>query len=260
MKAEAWSALGTWATVIVAATAAYLALRQVYEAKATRESARQPHVVAFLDMNPKNWQWFDLVIKNFGPTTAYNIEVKLRDLKVVPYKTTQGVDISELYIPKTIATLVPDQEWRTIWDSAIDREEYKPKLVAQYTGHLEYSENMDPNAKRHKSPISLDTDMFRNSMRFSDEQRSNPVAEVLSQIATTLTQYQNENDGIWVYPKSPEEQRQHLEEEARRRREALERQREMVDRALNKRTTLKLGPDDGTPSDQTIDDHHLQRR
>ncbi|CDO89536.1 hypothetical protein [Mycobacterium triplex] len=245
MRAEAWASWAAWATVIVAAVAAYLALRQVYEAKATRESAKQPHVIAFLDMNQKNWQWFDLVIKNFGPTTAYNIKVKLPSLKVVPYTTNQGVDVSELYVPTDITTLAPGQEWRTIWDSAIDREEHKPELVSQYVGRLEYSERVDSNSKRHTVQISLDTKMFRNSMRFSDEQPSNPIVGILSQIAATLSQYQNEHEGIWVYPLSADEQRRHLQEQEATRREKQQELNDLVDRALGKRTKLKFGPDDG---------------
>ncbi|WP_131813371.1 hypothetical protein [Mycobacterium kubicae] len=238
MRAETYGTFAAWATFAVAFTAACFAYKQLNESKQTRESARQPHVAAFLDMNAKNWQWFDLVIKNFGPTTAYNITVKLPPLKVVPYTTNQGVAVAELYVPDTIAMLVPGQEWRTIWDSAIDREELKEKLPSFYVGSLEYTENMDTKAKRLIRPISLNTETFRNTMRFSDEQPNNPVVGILSQIATTLSQYQNEHEGIWVYPLDSQTQRMHLAEQAEVRREKLKRTQELVDRVLHKRTKL----------------------
>jgi hypothetical protein len=107
MKADAWTALGTWGLVLVGAVAAFFALRQVYEAKRTRERANEPHVAAYLDLNPTNWQWFDLVIKNFGPTTAYNVKIVLPRLKVVPYETGKGVHITDVHIPAVISMLVP---------------------------------------------------------------------------------------------------------------------------------------------------------
>jgi hypothetical protein len=68
VRADAWAALGTWATVLAAAVAAFFALRQVREARLTRERQTQPNVVAFTRPNAKVWQFLDLVVANYGLT------------------------------------------------------------------------------------------------------------------------------------------------------------------------------------------------
>lgn len=86
-----------------------------------------------------------------------------------------------LAAPDSIAVLAPGQEWRTLWDSAVAREEYEfhrrmnPQLDIHelrntFVGHIEYDDKMisDRTTRHLKNPISLDTSMFRNTERFSE--------------------------------------------------------------------------------------------
>lgn len=241
MRAEAWASWAAWATALVAGIAAYLALRQVFESKRTREKANEPHVAAYLDLNSTNWNWFDLVIKNFGPTTAYNVKIILPPLKVVPYVTGSGVEVTEVHIPDSISMLVPGQEWRTVWDCAIDREERKEELQLPtvYAGRIEYDEAAAPKALRHERNVILDTEMFRNSLRFGDENPQIPLVAAIEKIASTLSQYQHQSTGIWVYPEHPDEQRAYLQVQRAYRRERPKTTRDQADGPRG-RTRIKV--------------------
>lgn len=63
MHADAVAAWAQWATAGIAGGAAWFARGQVIEARRTRERVAQPDVVVYLDPNPTQWQWFDLVIR-----------------------------------------------------------------------------------------------------------------------------------------------------------------------------------------------------
>jgi hypothetical protein len=119
MHAGAVAAWAQWATAGIGGGALWFARGQVIEAKTTRERVAQPNVVVYIDLNPKHWQWFDLVVKNFGQTPAYNIRIALPRLDVKPYFDAGRELIEYIYPPEDIAVLAPGQEWRSIWDSAV---------------------------------------------------------------------------------------------------------------------------------------------
>ncbi|WP_261876424.1 hypothetical protein [Mycobacterium marinum] len=199
MHAGVWAALAQWATVGVATVAAKIALSQVNVARATRERVAQPDVVAYIEQNAHNWHYMDFVIKNFGQTTAYNIRLSLPPLAVVPYyNQVTGEHVTSLYVPETIAVLAPGQEWRTVWDSAIERNEYKHELQSQFPGHIYFDDKMLRPKQSYSNPVSLDTDMFINTIRITTEKAQNPE-KALYEIADILKGYKKRHEGIWVY-------------------------------------------------------------
>jgi len=56
----------------------------VREARETRERVAQPDVVVYVDHHAVR-RYLDLVIRNFGQTTAYNVRLTLPDLQMAPY-------------------------------------------------------------------------------------------------------------------------------------------------------------------------------
>lgn len=201
MRADAWSALGTWATAAIAAVAAWFALRQVEEARKTRERVAQPEVIVFIDHNPKNWQYLDLVVKNFGQTTAYNIQLTLPPLDVGRRDRVTGNPTSTLYVPEHIAVLAPGQEWRTVWDSAVRREERKAELRTNFVGEVTFDSEMlsSSTQKHYNNPIALDTKMFRSILRINETEPAKLVADQIAGVADALTSFHDDESGVWVY-------------------------------------------------------------
>lgn len=215
MHADAVAAWAQWATAAIAGIAGWFARGQVLEARKTRERVAAPNVVTFIDHNPKNWQWFDLVVKNFGQTPAYNIRVKLPKLPIPPYlDRNTGENVVHLYIPDTIAVLAPGQEWRTLWDSAVRREEHGSELPSQFVGSVEFYELMNSDKPLHRNPISLDTNMFRNMLRFAEDDTPQAIADNIAAVASTLASYNNIHDGIWVYTVPGDEERRYRDEQS----------------------------------------------
>jgi hypothetical protein len=163
---EGWSALGTWTIAGIAAVATFFALRQARKARITREKQAQPNVVAYAALNPEFSQYLDFVVTNYGRTPAYHVKLKFPVLTVTPYENlVTGERITELYIPDEIAVLAPGQEWRTLWDSAIEREQHRNKndgrdvLGSRFEGTVKFK---DSGGNNYTNRAILDWNSFRN--------------------------------------------------------------------------------------------------
>jgi hypothetical protein len=166
VSAEGWSASGTWAIASVAAVASFFALRQVREARITREKRAQPNVVVHAALNPEVSQYFDFVVKNYGQTPAYHVKLKFPVLTVTPYESlVTGEHTTELHIPDELAVLAPGQEWRTLWDSAIEREQHRNDndgrdvLGSRFEGTVKFR---DSGGDRYTNRAILDWNSFHN--------------------------------------------------------------------------------------------------
>jgi hypothetical protein len=210
MHADTAAAWAQWVTAAIAGGAAWFAWGQVREARRTRERVAAPDVVAYIDPNPKNWQWFDFVVRNFGQTPAYNVRVDLPPLPIRPYLDPQTAkQITHLAIPTTIAVLAPGQEWRTLWDTLIDREQGEQ---ANFVGSVEFDETIISHKHPHRNPISLDTNMFLNTMRFAEDNTPKTIADNIEAVASVLQSYKTIHYGVWVYTVPGDQERQYRDE------------------------------------------------
>jgi hypothetical protein len=165
---EGWSALGTWTIAGIAAVVAFFVLREVREGRVTREKQAQPNVVAYAALNPEVSQYLDFVVTNYGQTPAYHVKLKFPVLTVTPYENlVTGEHTTELYIPDEIAVLAPGQEWRTLWDSAIEREQHRNKndgrdvLGSRFEGTVTFQ---DSGGNSYTNRAILDWNSFRNTL------------------------------------------------------------------------------------------------
>jgi hypothetical protein len=230
VSTDFWIALTAIAqalTVGVAGWALIYARGQVKEARETRERVAQPDVVVYVDHNQNDWQYIDLVIKNFGQTPAYNVRLTLPPLKRVPFENAMtGEEITEVWVPTSIAVLAPGQEWRTMWDDGEDIAEYEGELTSKFVGSVEFDDKMNADKPSFTNPISLDTRMFWNSMRVGTE-KSRSAEKALYEISGTLKSYKKQHDGIWVSTVPGEEERQYyanLSAHLKERHDAIDRQ------------------------------------
>jgi hypothetical protein len=131
----------------------------------------------------------EVVIKNFGTTPAYDI-VPIVDppLESSP-NLVSDEGIYTVPIPTSIAILAPGQEWRTFWDSAVERRELEHQIesevIASFQGgpptgadlaplvaermpkskHNVKVQYWDSQKKMHVTLGFLDFDMLKGSMR-----------------------------------------------------------------------------------------------
>lgn len=145
-KAETWSAIAAWLTLLVALGAALVTVHQVVEGRRQRaeddaaahdrlrqqakqawdlhgsqleaqrelaEQAAQPYVVVFAEAKVMaSGNYAELVVRNVGKTPAYDVRLTF-DQTVM-----SELDRSEthpLRIPDRFPVLAPGQEWRTLW-------------------------------------------------------------------------------------------------------------------------------------------------
>lgn len=122
LSPEAWTAIAAWVAVLLAAVAGLVAFGQLREARRLRREQAQPYVVVFLDESAGGPWIGDFVIKNFGATAAYEVRLDASPTITTSLSDT-GADGRDLLLPAVIPVLVPGQEWRTTWDSILNRKD-----------------------------------------------------------------------------------------------------------------------------------------
>ncbi|ORV14852.1 hypothetical protein [Mycobacterium celatum] len=141
-----WLALGTWAVLAVGVFALFWANRQVRRDRELSVEETRPHVGMFMEPHAADWHVMELVVRNFGRTAAYNIRFAFpHPPTVAAYENTSDgyADVVELHLPDELATLAPNQEWRTVWDSAIERAELGDDIESRFTGTVTYYDRPD---------------------------------------------------------------------------------------------------------------------
>jgi hypothetical protein len=142
---------GTWLTV--AAWAAVVALvyvsRQLKRNGDLKIEQMRPHVAMFVEPHAADWHVVELVVRNFGQTAAFDIEFSFLNPPIVArYENAHGdmIDIGELRLPGELPVLAPGQEWRTVWDSALDRDELGGLIEWRFMGTVTYHDRPEQKA------------------------------------------------------------------------------------------------------------------
>jgi hypothetical protein len=142
MSAGAWTALAAWFAVVVGIAALVYAWRQYQQAKEQTAELMQPNVAMFMEPSANDWHLVELVVKNFGRTPAYGIRFEFANPPTVgKYERAYDdnyVDITELNLPAEIPYLAPSQEWRIVWDSALDRRELGEAIASRFHGAVTF--------------------------------------------------------------------------------------------------------------------------
>jgi hypothetical protein len=138
----AWTALAAWLAVLVGVAALLYAWRQYQRARQHTEELMQPNVAMYMEPSATDWHLIELVVKNFGRTPAYGIRFEFANPPTVgKYESAyedRYVDIAPLNMPAEIPYLAPTQEWRIVWDSALDRRELGEAIASRFDGAVTY--------------------------------------------------------------------------------------------------------------------------
>ena len=112
----------------------------------------QPNVAMFMEPSASDWHLVELVVKNFGRTPAYGIRFEFANPPTVgKYETAyedRYVDITPLNLPAEIPYLAPTQEWRIVWDSALDRRELGEAIASRFHGAVTYYDRAEEQRTR----------------------------------------------------------------------------------------------------------------
>jgi hypothetical protein len=167
LSASAWTALAAWLAVTVGVAGLIYARRRIKRAEKQSAELMQPNVAMYMEPSAQDWHLIELVVKNFGRTPAYSISCNFTNAPTVPrYENAYGdgyVDIVSLDLPEEIPFLAPSQEWRTVWDSALDRKQLGTSIESRFEGTVTYFDQpAQPGRRRnrkgreHTTPVVLD--------------------------------------------------------------------------------------------------------
>ncbi len=159
LSAGAWTALAAWLAVVVGIAALVYAWRQYQRAKEQTAELMQPNVAMFMEPSASDWHLVELVVKNFGKTPAYGIRFEFVNPPTVGrYESAYDggyVDIAQLNLPAEIPYLAPTQEWRIVWDSALDRKELGEGIASRFHGAVTYYDEPTSSNKGKKARKQL---------------------------------------------------------------------------------------------------------
>ncbi|MFV9634367.1 hypothetical protein AAHH99_11925 [Mycobacterium neumannii] len=165
LSAGMWTALAAWLAVVVGIAALVYAWRQYQRGRRQSEELMAPNVAMFMEPAANDWHLIELVVKNFGRTPAYNIRFDFaHPPTVAKYENVYDdryVDIAPLNLPAEIPYLAPGQEWRIVWDSALDRRELGEAIASRFDGAVTYYDQQGHTKKkgsrhRYRSTAVLD--------------------------------------------------------------------------------------------------------
>jgi hypothetical protein len=150
VSSGAWTALAAWLALCVTIAALVYAWRQFQSARHQTEDISQPNVAMFMEPNATDWHLVELVVKNFGQKPAYGVKFEFATPPTRPrYESADAdnyVDIVPLKLPAEIPYLAPTQEWRTVWDSALDRKQLGESIGSRFAGAVTFYDQ--PNSSR----------------------------------------------------------------------------------------------------------------
>jgi hypothetical protein len=164
LSSGAWVAMAAWLAVAVGIGALVYAWRQAQQTKQEHDDLSQPNVAMFMEPSASDWHLVELVVKNFGQRPAYGIKFEFATPPTVPrYESAEDrfVDIVPLKLPAEIPYLAPSQEWRTVWDSALDRKQLGESIGSRFAGAVTFYDTPNANRQAQKKKQKSARQQFR---------------------------------------------------------------------------------------------------
>jgi hypothetical protein len=141
-----WLAWAAWAAILLGLVALFFTSRQLNLNRRSAAERTRPHVAMFMEPHPADWHVIELVVRNFGQTAAYDIRFSFANPPTVAeYEDSADgyADVVELQLPRELPVLAPGQEWRMVWDSALDRAEIGTGIESRFAGSVIYHDRPD---------------------------------------------------------------------------------------------------------------------
>jgi hypothetical protein len=150
-----WLAVAAWALVALGVIGLFYANRQLKKNRQLKSDQIRPQVAMFMEPHAADWHVIELVVRNFGQTAAHDVRFKfISPPTVAIYEDNvydAQPDVAELDLPSELPFLAPGQEWRTVWDSAISREQLGGAIRSRFDGMLTYFDYPRPEREKGAS-------------------------------------------------------------------------------------------------------------
>lgn len=167
-----WIAWAAWAAIVLAVVTLIFTNSQISRNRRAVAEQTRPHVAVFMEPHSADWHVIELVVRNFGRNAAYDIGFSFANPPTVAEyeNATDGyADVVELRLPDSLPMLAPGQEWRMVWDSALDRAEIGSGIESRFTGTVTYYDRPDPSHgrrfwQRERSPLRTDVVLDWNTL------------------------------------------------------------------------------------------------
>lgn len=143
-----WLAIAAWGALILGVIVLVYANHQIKKNRLLKTEQIRPQVAMYMEPHAADWHVIELVVRNYGQTAAHDIGFDFANPPTVAAYEDHGYDgppeVAELDLPSELPLLAPGQEWRTVWDSAISREELGGSIRSRFDGTLTYSDEPRP--------------------------------------------------------------------------------------------------------------------
>lgn len=161
---DTWIAWAAWVAIVLAIVTLVFTNRQINRNRRVATEQTRPQVAMFMEPHSADWHVIELVVRNFGRTAAYDIGFSFANPPTVAEyeNATDGyADVVELRLPSELPMLASGQEWRMVWDSALDRAEMGTGIESRFTGTLTYYDRPHRGRgrrfwERKRSPLHAD--------------------------------------------------------------------------------------------------------
>jgi hypothetical protein len=193
LTAQIVSAIAAAVTAVTAITASIFAFQQVRLSRRLRQEQAQPYVALYMEPSVVSPHFIDLVVKNYGTTAARNIEI---NISPQPMRSGDGGQPAEpIDYPRQMPTLVPAQEWRTLWDFGPARIEQG--LPGKYTAVVKFDGALQADVLSFT--YHLDWELF-SSQRWVQTYGMHDAAKALREMEKHMRGWrEGANRGLKVY-------------------------------------------------------------
>ncbi len=141
VETSTWLVWAAWAALALGVFALIFTQRQLQRNRALAAEKTRPYVGMLMEPHVADWHVIELVVRNFGQTAAYDVRFNFPNPPTVAeYENASDgyADVVELQLPRELPTLAPGQEWRMVWDSALDRAEIGQGVESRFEGTVTY--------------------------------------------------------------------------------------------------------------------------
>lgn len=151
------SPLSEWGLLLVAIATAGIAIWQIFAARRVQENQARPYVVAGIRRTGVHGV-VELYVRNLGETAAHEVIMKMSP------EPTSVSDSKYFKLFDSIPTLVPGDEWSTIWEVKAAERFQQSDVPSRFDVTLNYQ---GPNRKRktptHTDPFVIDWEVHRST-------------------------------------------------------------------------------------------------